>query len=106
MATYDFFEEKDNFTIKAHPHDVDVPGAESWVVELCYEHTGGRRKPVTVALRPTCIEIAGSEARYNLFEYRNLVKKAAEQLMTEWTGQQLVHSGDETFWWLESWAME
>jgi hypothetical protein len=67
MASYCFVEREDGFTVSAQPASFDLPEAEPWFVDLCYEYSGGRRKPVTIIRRPTYFEIEGSDVRYSLF---------------------------------------
>src|SRR5207247_1956202 len=81
----------EGFTINGRPHPCDLPGEENWLVDFCYDHTGGRRKPVSVICHPTFFEVTGDNNQFGLYEYRGMVQAAARELMSLWKVSWVAH---------------
>jgi hypothetical protein len=88
MASRYLIEQKrDGFVVLGRPHRLDIPESPKWLVELCYDEARWRREPVTVCLKPYCLEAvsAGEDAEsFGFFRFPGMVAEIARRLMAPW----------------------
>jgi hypothetical protein len=75
----------EGFVVRRRPHPLDVPDQPRWLVDLAYEHCGGRREPATV-LKKSCYLALETRPEYPrpFCDYYGVVKDVASTLIKGW----------------------
>ncbi len=111
MSRYLIEQKRDGFIIRGQPNRFDVPGAPKWLKELGPEDYW-QREPVSVTLKPYCLEVAssGETKTVGFFDFPPLVAESAVRLMAPWRPPVREHEGpdEEQYapYWASDWAMK
>jgi len=97
MSRYLIEQKRDGFIIRGRPHHWDVPASPKWLIELCNSEDHWQRQPVSVTLKPYCLEVISSEEpkSFKFFDFPPVVAEVAERLLTAWNPPVREHDGPD-----------